>query len=97
MLSDLETGAVKGVAVKSAWITGDISNAAKLKFGDGIDCGVVIKKDGMSFNEHLVFMLVLPIHFANHKAVDVATVSYVCLQRLPALLLSCLLTAGSHK
>jgi hypothetical protein len=85
MLSDLEKGAVKGVAVKSEWIT-DISNAAKMKFGDGIDCGVVIKKDGVSFNEHLVFMLVLPIRFANLKAVDVATVSYVCLRSSPAVM-----------
>jgi hypothetical protein len=52
MLSDLKTGSVKGVAVKSEWIT-DISNAAKMKFGDGIDSGAVIKKDGVSFNEHL--------------------------------------------
>jgi hypothetical protein len=56
MLSDLKTGSVKGVAVKSEWIT-DISNAAKMKFGDGIDSGDVIKQDGVSFNEHLVFML----------------------------------------
>jgi hypothetical protein len=104
MLSDLRTGSVKGVAVKSEWIY-DISNAAKTKFGDGIDSGAVIKKDGVSFNEHLVFMLVfidimndhsvtirivtewsfiiLPIRFANLKAVDVGMVSYVWLRILP--------------
>jgi hypothetical protein len=76
MLSNIETGAVKGVAVKSEWIT-DISNAAIMNFGNGIDSGMVIKRDGVCFNKHLVFMLVLPIWFSNLKAVDVATVSSV--------------------
>jgi hypothetical protein len=77
MLSVVVAGAVKGVAVKSEWIT-DISLSAKSKFGNGRDCGVVMKKDGISFDEPLVFMLlVLPIRFANLKAADVATVSYV--------------------
>jgi hypothetical protein len=76
MLYDSKSGSVKGVAVKSEWIT-DMLHTAKLKFGDGADTGSVIKKDGISFSEHLVFMLVLPIRFANLKAVDVGTVSYV--------------------
>jgi hypothetical protein len=84
MLFDLKTGSVKGVAVKSEWIS-DMSNYAKMKFGDGVDSGAVIKKDGVSFNEHLVFMLVLPIRFANLKAVDVGTVSYVWLRYLRLL------------
>ena len=78
MLFDLKTGSVKGVAVKSEWIS-DMTNSAKLKLGDGLDSGGVTKKDGVSFNEHLVFLLVLPIRFANLKAVDVGTVSHVWL------------------
>jgi hypothetical protein len=55
MLFDSNTGSVKGVAVKSEWIT-DMLNTAKMKFGDGANAGSVIKKDGISFSEHLVFI-----------------------------------------
>jgi hypothetical protein len=65
--------AIKGVAVSSEWVE-KIKEAAKIKYGSGKD-GPTVTDMKITFDGTLVLLLVLPIRFANLKAVDITSVS----------------------
>lgn len=69
---------IGATAVNSMWLTAIRTYAKKQLIGDESDIKKQRKSFDKYFDEGFVFMLVLPIRYANLKSSDINSVSVVC-------------------